>query len=284
MNKRLKNVLRTAFEAPQPLHKERFIKNLHYPKITYRSFLFSQFFYIRKRVWALSGVLVFIGWVAAFCSPMLGNWNAEAERIRTVSAVLPFLALLSAAEIYRSASYRMSELEMSFRFNLSQIIMARITILGGGNFAILTLLLIFIRRASPYSLLQVVNYLMVPYLITCGVCLLILNHVHRRESLYCCPAAACLACITNIVFSSTVQLFYSGLYLNYWLLLFISSGVFIGIQMRHLLKQTEDRTGNLFLTEWQNTMAIKLPATASLLLCTGVCTVFWGPTAQVKPR
>lgn len=249
MNKRLKAALRASFDAPQPTDKERFLKTLRYPKIAYHKFLLSQFRYIRKRVWALSVIIVFVGWTVAFWSPALIDWHGEAGKIRSVSAVLPFLAMLTATELYRSSFHRMAELETACRFSLPQVVMARITILGGGNFIILMLLLIFIIQASAYSLLQAITYLMVPYLITCGVCLMILDRVRGRENVYGCAAAACFVCVTNIVFSSTAQHLYSNVYLSYWLLLFVSGGVLIGIQMRKLLKRTEDRTWNLLLTE-----------------------------------
>jgi hypothetical protein len=249
MNKKIEKALRESFEAPPPVDKERFLKTLGRPGSTYVDFLLNQLTFIRKRVWAFSVIIAFIGWAVTFRSPVFIDWHAEAEKLWIISAGLPFLALMMTAEIYRSAFYRMSELEMSFRFNLPQIIMARIAILGGGSFVILTVLLIFISRVSPFSLLQVITYLMVPYLITCGVCLLILNRVRPGEGLYFCAAAACFTCMVNIIASSTVQLFYSSSTLGYWLLLFVLSGVLTGIQLRNLIKQTEERTWNLILTE-----------------------------------
>ncbi len=249
MNKRLKNALQASFAAPQPADKERFLKTLRFPKISYRKFLLTQFCYIRKRVWGVSALIVLLGWAIAFFPPSSVDWHTEAGTIWSISAILPFLAMLTSTELYRSCFHRMAELETACRFSLPQIVMARIAVLGGGNFVILTLLLIFMSRISAYSLLQVIAYLMVPYLITCATCLWILNRVRGRENVYCCAAAVGFICVVNVVFSSTVQYFYLSAYLHYWLLLFASSGALIGIQVRNLLKQTEDRTWNLFLTE-----------------------------------
>lgn len=142
MNKKLKRALEAGFDAPKPVDKERFLKTLRYPKISYLDFLFRQLFYIRKRVWVLSAMIVLIGWAAAFLSPLPIHWPTESEKVWIVSAILPFLALLTATEIYRSSLNRMAELEISCRFSLSQIIVARTTLLGGGNFIILALLLL----------------------------------------------------------------------------------------------------------------------------------------------
>jgi hypothetical protein len=249
MNKKWKTALRTSFDAPRPTDKERFLKTLLFPKITYHRFLLSQFHYIRKRLWAASIIIVFIGWANVFFSSPYINWREETGRIWSVSAILPFLAMLTTTELYRSSFYRMAELEAVCRYSLSQIVMARITILGGGNFVILVLLLIFMSKASAYGILHVVTFMMVPYLVTCSICLLILNRARGRESVYYCASAASLVCAVNIVFSSTVQSLYSSRYLSYWLLLFIFSGVLIGIQIRNLLKHTEGGTWNLLLTE-----------------------------------
>lgn len=250
MNRKLKNALRSAFEAPEPVDKKRFLESLRYPKTTRRDFFLSQLGYIRKRIWALSVLIVLTGWAAAFLSPLSANWHIEGEKIWIVSALLPFLALLTATEIYRSAFYRMAELEISCRFSLPQIIIARTAILGGGNFLVLAMLLTFISRVSPYGLLQTATYLLAPYLITCGVCLLILNKIRGGESIYGCAVATCFVSMTNVIFSMTMQVLYSNAFLTCWLLVFAAGALLVGLQIRRLLKQTEDRTwNNLLLTE-----------------------------------
>ncbi|MGG6311399.1 hypothetical protein [Paenibacillus macerans] len=249
MTKRWKDVLQAAFAAPEPADKERFLKTLRYPKISYSDFFLSQFRYIRKRVWALSALIAAVGWAIALSSPLDGHWHAEAGRLWTLSAILPFLALLTATELSRSMGYRMAELELSCRFSLPQIVMARAAILGGGNFLVLALLLTLISQRSSYGLLQAAAYLLVPYLMTCGFCLLIVNRVRGRESLYGCAAAACLVSMTNVVVGSALRFLYSNAFLGYWLLLFAASSLLIGIQLRYLHKRTEERTWDLFLTE-----------------------------------
>ena len=249
MNKKLINGLQEAFEVPPPVDKERFLKNLPYPKSRYRDFFFSQLGYIRKRVWILSAVFVLAGWAVAFLSPGILNWHIEAGKVWIVSAVLPFLALLTVTEIYRSAFCRMAELEGSCRFSLQQIIMARISILGGGNISVLALLLFFMNRVSPYGLLRILLYLGLPYLITCGTCLLILNQVHGKESIYVCAAAACIVSMINLVLSNMIPLLYTNTHLVSWLFLSAAAILLIGVQTYKLLKRTEGNTWNLLLTE-----------------------------------
>ncbi|MBU5485560.1 hypothetical protein KQI86_14670 [Clostridium sp. MSJ-11] len=249
MNKKFKKTLQGAFEAPPPMNKAHFLKTLRFPKATYRDFLFSQLHYIRKRVWAVSVLIVFIGWMIAFGAPAFTYQNFESFKIWGISALLPFLAMLTVTEIYRSAAYRMAELEASCRFSLLQIIMARITILGGGNFVILTLLLIFINWVSAYSLLQIIVYLMVPYLVVCGICLWILNRARNQEGVYGCAVAACLVCVISMLFGNVVPNIYANVHLNSWLVIFACCCVFIGIQICKLLKEMEEKQWNLSLIE-----------------------------------
>ncbi len=249
MNKRLKKALQTAFDAPQPAEKELFLKSLPYPRITYPRFCLSQFRYIRKRLWVISFMIAFMGWATTLGQPALIDWQAESGKIWMISAVLPFLAMLTASELCSSFVYRMTELEVVCRFSLSQLIMARITLLGGGNFLILILLLVFVGRSSPYSLLQIILYLMVPYLVTSSLCLFLLNRVQGQEGVYCCAAAAGLASAANIISGSSIQLLYTHAYLVFWLTMFASSAILILIQLRNLLQQREDNIWNLGLTE-----------------------------------
>ncbi|WP_312648708.1 hypothetical protein [Aminipila sp.] len=249
MNKKLKKALKAAFEAPCPSDMERFLKQLRYPKINYQEFIFDQLHYIRKRIWVASALIVFLGWIIAFRLPAFQCWNPDGIKIWSISAALPFLAMISVTEIYRSAAYCMSELEGSCRFSLLQIVMARISILGVVNFVVLILILIFINQVSAYSLLQIVFYSIVPYLVVCSICLRLLNRTRSSEGIYACAVTAGIVSAISILCESTAKVLYSSTYLNIWLILFVSCSVLIGIQMRKLVKQMEEKQWNLNLIE-----------------------------------
>lgn len=248
MNGELKKELKTAFEAPSPKGKELFLKQLRYPKITYQEFLFDQLHYIRKRVWLASVLIVLLGWLTAFCLPIF-HWTANGIKIWSISAMLPFLALLTITEVYRSSACNMTELEGSCRFSLPQIVMARMSILGTVNSIVLVLLLIFINQASAYSLLQTILYVTVPYLVVCGACLWLLNRMHGSDGIYACAVAAGLVSVSSIPCEISSGILYSDTYINVWLTLFAVCFVFIGFQMHKLVKQLEEKQWNLSLTE-----------------------------------
>lgn len=249
MNKRIRKAIQESFAAPPATGKAEFFKSLRFPRNTYWDVLLSQFHYIRKRVWIVSIIMVVIGGAAAVLSPELLHWNTEAGKIWVTSAILPFLALITVTEIYRSLACRMAELEASFRFSLSQIMMARITVLGSVNSVILILLLVMMNRITDYSLFRVLAYMIVPYLVVCSLCLWILNHVRGQEGVYGCSAAACLVGTASIFINSCVPLVFTKEYVTGWILLAAACFVFIGVQIFKLFKQMEDGTWNLFWTE-----------------------------------
>lgn len=249
MNQNLKKELKSAFEAPPPTGKEHFLKQLRYPKIAYWEFLLDQLRYIRKRIWIVSAFIILLGWMTAFRLPVFQYWTADGLKIWSVSAVLPFLAMMTITEVYRSSAYRMAELEGSCRFSLPQIVMARISILGGVSSIVLVLLLAFITRISAYSLLQTILYVMMPYLIVCAVCLWLLNRTHGSDGIYACAVAAGLVIVVSIFCESVSTVLYSDAYLNGWLALFAGCLVLIGFQVHQLVKQLEEKQWNLSLTE-----------------------------------
>ncbi len=235
MNKVLKNAIKTVFDVQPPVKKDDFLKQLHYPQITYQGFLWNQICYIRKRAWVAAALIVILGWIFAYRLPLFQVLRPDGMKIWSVSALLPFLAMITITEIYRSAAFRMAELERSCRFSLTQIVMARMSILGTLNAAVVLLLLSMISQISTYSLLQTVSYTMVPYLIVCAICLYLLGKMPGSDGIYTCGAVTGFISIMNIICENTAKILYSKAYLNVWLVLFISCILLIGIQIRKLV-------------------------------------------------
>ncbi len=241
MNKKLKKELKVAFEVPCSTGKELFLKQLRYPKITYPEFIIEQLRYIRKRVWFVSALIVWIGWYIA------QYWQTDAMKIWSVSAILPFLAMITITELYRSAAYHMAELEGSCRFSLPQLSISRMSILGAVNFVVLILLLVFIWQTSVYSLLQTVLYTMVPYLVVCAICLWLLNRMHGVNGFYACGAATGLVSAAGVICEGTAEVMYSANYLNGWVVLFAGGWVLTGFQIYKFVKKMEDKKWSLSL-------------------------------------
>jgi hypothetical protein len=249
MKQTLKEELKSAFQAPSPTGKELFLKQLCYPKITYQEFLLNQLFYIRKRIWIASVLILLLGWMTIFQLPVFQYWTTNGFKIYSISSLLPILSLMTITEVYRSFSYKMVELEESCRFSLLQIVMARLNILGAGNGVILILLLIFINQVSAYSLLQTFLYVIMPYLFACATCLWLLNRTRGLDGIYSCAFATFFFSIASILCERLFTVLYTDLYLNVWLALFAGCLVMIVFQIHKLVKQLEEKQWNLYLTE-----------------------------------
>lgn len=239
MNKELKKTIKQAFEAPIPTGKEQFLKDLKYPKRTYQSFLASQIFYIRKRVWIISFLVVVCETVLLSIHPNT-NWSNALWRDWALYAFIPFFALVIVTEIYRSGAYQMGELESTLRFDLKEIIVARLIILGGTSFVVFSFLIIMCMQILVSKVLFVLVYIMVPYFVVCGLSLLILNKRSNVEGIYGCAAVSCLVSLIG-----TMPALYQDIYLMGWIIVFISSIVLIIGQLRKLVRRTEEQTWNL---------------------------------------
>lgn len=242
MKRILRNALHTAFQAPPPADRARFLRTLPLPRLTYRAFFFSQLRQIRLRVWLIS-VLLLCGALllhqfrpAAFTLPDGGLW--------TLASVTPFAALAAAAELARSADCRMAELEMSCRYSLHQLLMARITILGISSVLVFTLLLLVATPTLSFGHLRLLLYLLTPYCASCGGSLLILNRMRSREGLYGCAALAGAVSLANALGHNLAQGFYADRTLPVWLLLCLGAITLTVRQTRYFVKQSEELQWN----------------------------------------
>lgn len=242
MDKKLKSALYDAFEAQKPMRRDSFLKTLPYPKTTYREFFIDQLGYIGKRVWLLSAMIVLVGYLLASLSfPQIFGWQDEIGTVWISAAILPFLSLITISELSRSDYYRMAEIEMSCKYSLYQIMLARITILGSANILLLIALLFLVQNFSPYGIMRIAIYLCVPYLLSCGLCLSILNRTRGREGLVYCATVSGLVSMMDGIFSNSILPIYSDSFLVWWLCLLVASIILIGIQIQKMLEQMEEK-------------------------------------------
>ena len=114
----LKKELAEAFTPPESKGRDSFLAAIPYPKLTYPEFVL---------------VIILLAGSGTVCiipeSGMMLVW--------IISALIPLLAVLTAAEISRSDIFGMSEIESGCRFALPQVMGARMIILGICNFAVI---------------------------------------------------------------------------------------------------------------------------------------------------
>ena len=239
MDNKLKRNIQKAFEAPQPNRQEkaRFLRALPQPRISMFRFILVQASYMRKMTLVFSVLLLLPAVIGA-------NYISE-NTLWIVSAFVPILGLLAVTEGNRSMMYGMSEFEMSTRFSLKSVVLARMSILGLINFAVIAILTPLCRIGNDFSLLQTGMYLLVPYLLTVNFSLWIARRVNGKETVYGCTCVAVIVSGINVGLHFVTDLVYQEIYIGWWIVL----SVFLLIELAHELhctiKQTEEYTWNL---------------------------------------
>ena len=177
MDNKLKRNIQKAFEAPRPNRQEkaRFLRALPGPRISMSRFILVQASYMRKMTLVFSVLLLLPAVIGA-------NYISE-NTLWIVSAFVPILGLLAVAESTRSTMYGMSEFEMSTRFSLKSVVMARMSVLGVLDFIVLVCAIPLCYSVSGFSLLQTGLYLLVPYMLTVNISLWLIRHLQSRETI-----------------------------------------------------------------------------------------------------
>lgn len=242
MKDSLKKELKSVFDAPAPLRKDMFLKQLNYPKPRRIDFIFSQVGYIRKRIWILS-VLVFL-------STLYGLYicNAPNSLIWFISSILPFISLVSINELVRSITYKMEELEMSCKYNLLEVSIVRMGILGTVNLIVLLSILLVLLKKTDFSSIRLGLYLITPYLLNCYGSLYFINHLKSRETIFICGSVTALVCLLNSLLSIQINEIYTDRYSFYWIISFIVLAVLSAREVTKLIKKMGGLEWNSSLT------------------------------------
>ena len=233
-----KNILK-VLQAPTPdgRVKANFLRTLPKPQISTWQFLLRQAAFLRKRTLFLSLLLL----IPAFA----GFYNLNSNTVWMISSFIPFLALLSVAESTRSAMYGMSEFEMSTRFSIKNVILARLSMWGIIDFIIFCCIIPLCYLNGQISLFQTGIYLFVPYLLTANISLWITRHIRSREYIIYCMAASTLISGANVGLHFIAGFIYQISFFHWWLLLAILLIGEMAYEVFHTIKDTEEYTWNL---------------------------------------
>ena len=113
MNRKVIEALFEQFAVPSPQRKREFLKKYRRLEFGHLEFLVIQIWYIHWCVWVISIMLSGLMLGALICAGRDMTWNFS-----SVSALIPFLALLAIMEVRKSGLCRMEELELPCRISL----------------------------------------------------------------------------------------------------------------------------------------------------------------------
>jgi len=241
VNKKLKVDLRAAFNAPTPKRKSEFLLSVNYPKTSRCDFLLAQIGYIRKRVW-IASLLAAVPSLILLSSQITENIMAF---VWVVSSLLPFVALAGITEVARSVSHNMAELEISCKYGLSDIVLARLGILGCTNMIVFAVIIMSFRIAGSIPALRLGAYMFVPFLLVCSLSLFTFNRLQSRDGIYICGVISCAVSISNAFLSNQYRIAFSGEYTMFWGLSFVALLIWTAVEVIRLIRRTEENQWNL---------------------------------------
>lgn len=182
-DKRLIKDIASAFEAPAPVRKDKFLYEHGLKTRKDRlNLILSQIRYIHKSVWILS-ILVLI------VSVLILSKDARAA-LRFSSLVMPFVAGIGVFATMRSRMYGMSELEASTVMSLRGSIFTRFTIISISHLLLMAVLIPVMRTGSAGTFLVTCCHIVAPYLLTSVLCMEIERTKTGRGNRYFCFAVS----------------------------------------------------------------------------------------------
>lgn len=225
-----KKDLKQALEAPKPVRKREFLRQLDLPKMSVVAFLFSQVSYIRKWVWCVSFFVFGVAMLGVAFVPNMVLW--------LISGLTPLLALTVVSENGRSERYKMVELEMATRFSLRSVTFARLTILGMMNlliFGVFLLVGVWNDTATP---LAIGLYIITPFLFTSFTGLYIVRKCRGQEAMYICTSISVGMSVFLFFAHNIIPFIYEEQYLVLWMIAMLVLLFGTGRQCIAMIKQT----------------------------------------------
>ena len=237
MKRKIKKSLKYAFEAPQPLSKELFLKTIPRPRSSRQAFVLSQAGYIPLWVWGVS----FATLLTAIFSAHFMNRNT----LGIISACIPFVASSAVTENGKSTVYRMAELEKASLFSLKRLVLARLGIIGASHLILLCLISPLASFGSLFPVRQTGIYLLVPYLLTTAISLAFTRNFHGKENMYLCLGIAAIVSGLCIMAQSKFHMFYQQEYFSLWIGVLIALSAFTAWGYYQTIQKTEELSWSL---------------------------------------
>lgn len=235
MKREMKQALREAFAAPPPQNKNRFLRSVTQPKIGFWEFVLAQAAYIGRQVWVLS----FLVLLAA----LLGVRFLQRDLLWILTALMPYLAVTAVTEQVRSESCGMAELEVTTRFSLKSVLLARMTLVGLVHGLVLALLML-LGRQELAVMARVGVYLLVPYLLTTMTGLWLTRRLRSQEAVYGCLAIAVVVSVLPLVSRTLFLQLYQAIYFPWWLVMAAGLLLLNGLEYQNNMKRMEERMWN----------------------------------------
>lgn len=182
MNKSMKDELKAIYDAPAPIHKDTFLKQHHRREISMLGFIKIQAGYVSKLSW--------VGSLLLFALAIIFAHYVSDDTTWAIASLMPVFAVLLLVENGRSSYYGMAELELTSRFSLCVVGMARLASIGIVQVVLFLLLIPVFVFCNVGTMLQCATYLLVPYLASVTLGLIVSRKLNSKNSIYGCIGSA----------------------------------------------------------------------------------------------
>ena len=226
-----KSELHRGFATPPPARKREFLRQFTPPQTSLADVLLSQLGYIRAWVWVVSGTIY-----AAVALLLLAQ---SPYLLHMLSACAPLLALTVVTESSRSVRCGMAELELSTRFSLKTVVLARLIPLGCIH--PLGLLLLSFGFGRPFA---AILYSIAPFLLTAFLGLSVTRRYRSHEAIYACGGIAFAISLLTLFSHHLFAALYEGRHLIWWLLAVAVLAAATGKLYKTILFETEELAWN----------------------------------------
>ena len=234
MDRELKKRIKKIFEEEKPPQREKiqFLNNLPASELSMGQFIMIQAGYLRR--WVIVSTIL-----SAVPVLLVANFMKQ-NILWMIFALIPLLAVLAVAENNRSIQYGMIEFEMSTRFSLKSVVLARMIVLGIMDFAMIFFFLLICKKEKDFSLFQTSCYLLVPYLLTATGSLWIVRHFPNKDAIYSCMVLAVLVSSLSSSLYFRADFLYEFSYIKWWVIVLIFLMIKAGYEIYYTIKQTEE--------------------------------------------
>lgn len=223
--------LHRGFAPPKPKRKRAFLRQFPVTSMGLMDVLYSQLGYIQKWVWVLSAVI--------YAAAVLMIFTDFPYLLQMLSACAPLLALTIITESSRSVRCGMAELELSTRFSLKTVVLARLIPLGCIH--PLGLLLLSFGFGRP---LAAILYSIAPFLLTAFLGLSLTRRYRSHEAVYACGGIAFAISLLTLFSHRLFAALYEGRHLIWWIMAVGVLAAATGKLYKIILFETEELAWN----------------------------------------
>ncbi|BBF45348.1 hypothetical protein lbkm_4115 [Lachnospiraceae bacterium KM106-2] len=205
--------------------------NTNYEPMGEMQFYFSQFHFIRKRMWLFQGAV--FGMIYFLITYQLEKKYEMVPVVAFLSALAPLLLLINVSDSMRYWKRSLLEIEMTTKNRLSKVMMTRASIFGIVDLCLLFLMIGIVRPMLEQSVLHMALYSLVPFNVMCIGCLLILGKgLEEQTAVYCLTYGILLLVLFFSAGANRHLDIYSETYISWWIVAFIFSLVVLLFSLR----------------------------------------------------